>query len=111
MKTIEWHFKLFSIPFPNSPVSDLANWIYQNPCRCPSIRLTYEVWHQVVKNKTDVLEDSDMEDYQHLSYLPYVELMTLDKRMFNYVSQALKTLNLDYSERLFKSVGDAIDYI
>ena len=72
------------------------------------MRLGYEVWHQLGKNKTDRLEDSDMEDYQHVLCLPYVDLMTLDKRMHNYVSQAAAGMSLDYSGRIFRSVQDLL---
>ncbi|MGD9849920.1 MAG: hypothetical protein AB7T38_01505 [Nitrospirales bacterium] len=105
---IERNLMLNHIPFTNVSLPDFANWVYEEPFRCPSVRLCYEVWHKIVKNKTDLLEDSDMEDYQHLTCLPYVELMTLDRRMHGYVSQVSATLDLDYRNRIFKSVQDVV---
>jgi hypothetical protein len=102
-KMIERNLKLYKLSWSGVDLSDFADWIYENPNRCPAIRLGYEVWHKIVKNKTDPLEDSDMEDYQHLTCLPYVDFMTLDRRMHGYVSQASASANLDYRNRIFKS--------
>jgi len=88
-----------------SEVKSFANWIYTNPHRCPGIKLSYEVWHQIVKNRTDGLEDSDMEDYQHLICLPYVDRITLDRRMYGYVFQAAKKIGVD-TGGMFRSIGD-----
>ncbi len=107
-KMIERNLKRFNLSCPGIPVQDFAKWVYDNPYRCPSIRLGYEVWHKIVKNKTDRLEDSDMEDYQHLTCLPYADLMTLDKRMYGYVSQASATMGVGYGGRIFRSVREVL---
>ena len=92
-----------------SATQEFSNWMYENSNRCPGIRLSYEVWHQIVKNKTDVLQDSDMEDYQHLINLPYVDVITLDRRMTGYVAQAAKRMGMDIKGRICKSVVDILD--
>lgn len=106
VKMLERNLKLYSLSWPGVVLSDLANWIYENPNLCPAIRLGYEVWHKIVKNKTDSLEDSDMEDYQHLTCLPYVDFMTLDRRMHGYVSQVSASVGLNYQAHVFKSAQD-----
>ena len=88
---------------PTEDVATFANWIYSDPSRCPSIRIGYEVWHKMVRNVADEPEDSDMEDFQHIGCLPYVDLMTLDRRMCGYVSQAAATLTLNYSEKVYRN--------
>jgi hypothetical protein len=107
-KMIERVLVKYKLSWSGIILSDFANWIYENPNRCPAIRLGYEVWHKIVKNKTDALEDSDMEDYQHLICLPYVDFMTLDRRMHSYVSQASASLGLGYRDRVFKSTQDLL---
>jgi len=107
-KMIERNLKLYKLSWSGAVLSDFANWIYENPSRCPAIRLGYEVWHKIVKNKTDPLEDSDMEDYQHLTCLPYVDFMTLDRRMHGYVSQASASVSLDHRDRIFKSIQNLL---
>lgn len=107
-RMIERNLKLFNLSCPGVRVQDFANWVYDDPYRCPSIRLGYEVWHKIVKNKTDPLEDSDMEDYQYLTCLPYVDLMTLDRRMYGYVSQASASIGVGYGGRIFRSVREVL---
>jgi hypothetical protein len=106
VKMIERNLKLYSLPWTDVVLPDFADWIYENPSLCPAIRLGYEVWHKIIKNKTDPLEDSDMEDYQHLTCLPYVDFMTLDRRMHAYVSQASGSKRFNYRDRIFKSAQD-----
>jgi hypothetical protein len=111
IKMIERKLKGYRIKCFATSASALGNWIYENPVRCPSVRLGYEVWHKLVKNKADALEDSDMEDYQHVTCLPYVELMSLDRRMCGYVEQAGASLRLDYTHRVFRSAQDIFRHI
>lgn len=105
---IQRNLKLYKQSWSTVSLPNFATWVYNNSNRCPSMRLGHEVWHKIVDNKTDTLEDSDMEDYQHLSCLPYIDLMTLDKRMHGYVLQASASLGLNYHQRIFKSAQDAL---
>ncbi len=57
---------VMTVYYPQRFQLKISDWVYDSPGRCPSIRLSYEVWHQIVKNKGDRLKDSDMEDYQTL---------------------------------------------
>lgn len=107
-KVIERNLMLSKLSSLGLDLSGFANWVYRNPNRCPAIRLVYEVWHKIVKNKADPLKDSDMEDYQHLACLPYVDFMTLDRRMHGYVSQTSASMSLDYQNRIFRSYQDLL---
>ena len=86
-------------------MKSFTDWVYENPNRCPGIRLSFEIWRQIVMNKTDGLEDSDMEDYQHIICLPYVDAITLDRRMHGYVSQARTRIGLD-TRCMFRSIEE-----
>ena len=90
-------------------VTDFSKWVYSNPSRCPSIRLGYEIWHKMVRNVTDEPEDSDLEDFQHIGCLPYVDIMTLDRRMCGYVLQASNTLKLKYSDKVTRNSNQLFD--
>ncbi|MDP2681703.1 MAG: hypothetical protein Q8P28_02700 [Deltaproteobacteria bacterium] len=100
--TVERLLSLYGLKIPSTEIEPLSSWIYDNPTRCPSERLGYELWHKMLKNITDIPTNSDMEDYNHLCCLPYVDLMTLDRRMFNYVAQASKGLELSYDSKAAK---------
>jgi hypothetical protein len=91
-----------SIPFPANGVETLADWVWASPYRCPAIRLGYEVYHQILRNLTDKAGKADMGDLSHVGCLPYVDAMTLDRRMRNYVAQADRALCTDYSSRVFE---------
>lgn len=90
-------------------ISILADWIYSDALKCPSIRLGYELWHKMVRNITDIPRDSDLEDYGHIGYLPYVDLMTLDRRMSDYVCQVSKGLSIDYNKKIFRNADDLLN--
>lgn len=107
-KVVERNLRDDGILCPEVPINNFSDWVYDNPDRCPSIRLSYEVWHQIVKNKGDRLRDSDMEDFQHLICLPYVDFITLDRRMHRYVSQAAKRIGMHCSTRMFMSAEEVL---
>lgn len=81
---------LYEIPHPYGGLDAFANWVYQTPTRCPAVRLGYEVYHQIRRNITDQRTASDFGDFAHLSNLPYVDRMTLDRGMADYVQRATK---------------------
>ena len=53
IKMIDRKLKGYSMTYSPLSASALANWVYEKPFRCPSVRLGYEVWHKLVKNKRD----------------------------------------------------------
>jgi len=110
-KVVERNLRDDGLSCQGVSIKNFANWIYDNPNRCPSIRLSYEVWHEIVKNKGDRLADSDMEDYQHLICLPYVDLITLDRRMQHYVSQSAARIGMQCSCRILKSAKEVLNQI
>lgn len=99
-KTLKRNLDLYKIAFPQEELESLATWVLESNSRCPSIRLGYEVFHKIVKNITDKTDTGDIPDFSHVSCIPYVDLITLDKRMRGYVEQAAKSLNLSYADRL-----------
>ncbi len=110
-KTIERNIGLHRLPTPHENISTFADWIYSDASRCPSERLGYEVWHKMVRNITDIPHDSDLEDFQHISCLPYVDLMTLDRRMHGYVCQVSKDISHDYDKKIFRNTKEVLNKI
>lgn len=108
---IERNIKLYQIKIPLKEVTPFANWIYSNPNCCPSERLGYELWHKMVKNITDIPDDSDLEDFQNIGSLPYVDIMTLDRRMHGYVCQVSKSLSVEYERKIFKNTKEVLSNI
>ncbi|MBA4373892.1 MAG: hypothetical protein C0402_13665 [Thermodesulfovibrio sp.] len=92
-KVIGLSLKNYGIAFPLEKLKNLADCIYENTTFCPSIRLNYEVFHKIVRNLEDIPKESDIYDFAHIDCIPYVDMVTLDKRMYNYVSQVCKGID------------------
>ena len=109
ISTIGRNLRLHRVALKSADVNGLGRWIHDEPSRCPAKRLVYEVYHKILKNVQDVPEDSDLEDFQHVSCIPYVDAITLDRRMRGYVSQAAKGLCVPYDERVASEVTDLLE--
>jgi hypothetical protein len=109
VKTIGLNLALHNVAVPSADIPTFAEWVYSNPSRCPGERLGYEVWHKMVRNVTDEPEHSDLEDLLHVGCLPYVDLATLDRRMYGYVMQSSVSLGLGYDEVVFRKPIEAIE--
>lgn len=99
------------VNLPHSQVEQLADWIYSSGKRCPSFRLGYEVFHKLLKNKYDEAEKGDIYDFAHIDCLPYVDAITLDRRMRGYVAQAGQSLGLDYQTKVYSNLDEIHDLV
>jgi hypothetical protein len=106
-KTIPNDLRLYGIPEPAVGATPLAEWIYDKPTRCPGVRLGYEVYHQIRRNKSAKVRESDMVDLLRLGSLPYVDLMTLDGAMYTYTSQVNHSLATGYENRIYRDLDTA----
>lgn len=112
IKTIERNIKFHQMSVPcDIDISTFADWVFSDASKCPSGRLAYELWHKMISNITDVPHDSDLEDFQHVGYLPYVDLMTLDRRMCGYVCQVSKSISINYNEKIFRNIKEILRQI
>lgn len=111
VKTTGLNIQQNHLKVPLDKIESFANWIYSNPTRCPSDRLGYELWHKMIKNIKDIPEDSDLEDFHNIGCLPYVDIMTLDRRMHGYVCQVSKSLDLGYDQKIFKNIEEFINLL
>jgi hypothetical protein len=103
VETVKRNLHLYRLTMPN--VDQLAKWIWADPARCPGLRLGYEVFHQLERNVCEVALSGDIPDFNHIRAIPYVDSITVDRRMAHYcrtVIRQLKQLNpmLDYEERI-----------
>jgi len=108
IKTIQRDLSLYKLLQPAEGVDAFAKWIYKAPSRCPSLRLLYDTYHKMLMNEKYIPEDNDMEDFNHVRCLPYVDFMTLDRTMHSYVSQASIGLGIGYEKRVVKSVQEVL---
>lgn len=114
IETIRKSLLINNLSIPSLNLELFAEWIYKFPSRCPSIRLTFEVYQQLVKNKEDKWKEEkggDISDFNHLSFTPYVDLITLDNNKRAYVKQALRRVNMGYERRLCKNVESVLSIL
>jgi len=107
-KVILRHLKLYKLPVPSERLKEFSEWIYANPARCPSIRLQFEVYHKLRKNVEDIPKDGDISDFSHVSCIPYIDLITLDRRMASYAKQACVVTGLGYENRICQDVKEVL---
>jgi hypothetical protein len=105
---IERNLRLHRIDLKFADVRALGRWVHENSSRCPAERLSYEVYHKILKNTQDIPKDSDLEDSQHISCIPYVDAITLDGRKRGYILQASTSLAGSYEKRVFGKVSDLL---
>ncbi|HEX4810022.1 MAG TPA: hypothetical protein VH325_13880 [Bryobacteraceae bacterium] len=92
VKAVEANLRTYGLTPPAGGVVDFANWLYDNPRWCPAKRITFEMYHSLLRNSTDIPKDSDILDLNHLKALPYVDFLTLDRRMDSYLGAVVKGL-------------------
>jgi len=83
--------------------------VYLDANRCPGYRLNHEVFRSLTKNANDNPEAGDFVDFALISTLPYVDAITLDRRMRNYVAQASRKMRavnaaVNYRNRVYEDV-------
>jgi hypothetical protein len=103
--------KMSKLAFPQQELSKLAQWIYESTSRCPSMRVRYEVYHKLRQNKTDTVKCGDIADFSHMDYLPYVDMITLDRRMATYAKRVCSDLRLDLRGKIYKSIQEILIHI
>lgn len=100
--------QLYGIAEPPSGIQEFADWIYESPARCPGLRLGYEVYHHLRRNAGDRPTASDFGDFAHVCCLPYVDLITLDRRMADYVRRSARGWRDDPATRIRHDLASII---
>jgi len=99
---------------PPQPYGDFINsfseWLHDKPLICPAWRLMAEVYSEFAHNVKDQGQMGDPPDFAHVSVTPYVESITLDGRVSNYVRIATRRLaqideRIDYDTRVFRNLA------
>jgi hypothetical protein len=109
-RSIKNHATTRGVPLPPGREDEFAEWVYQNPHRCPGLRLSHETYRALMVNYTDVPETSDFSDLAHIAAVPYVDAATLDRRMRHYCGAASRKMlkfgaTHNYADRLREDVA------
>ena|ERR1700722_3602988 len=84
VRSVKKHAATHGVLLPDGRQDEFAEWVYRNPDRCPGLRLNHEMYRALMANYTDVPETADFSDLAHVFALPYVDAITLDRRMRHY---------------------------
>lgn len=111
---IERHLTSNSISPPEDGVQAFSRWLYSDPRRCPGIRVLYEVLRELQQNVGDKPKDGDLGDLAYVPAIPYVDAITLDRRMASYCKNASSALKRDFAEceytgRIYLSFRELMD--
>lgn len=107
------HLTARGLALPSAGIEAFGKWIYADLRRCPGFRLAYEMYHSIQANVADVPKDGDIPDIAHIYAIPYVDHITLDRRMCGYgrcVAKKLFRTNpvVNYEPRLFASLSELL---
>lgn len=109
-RAIRKHATSFRVQLPPGREDAFSEWVYQNPSRCPGLRLQHETYRALMANYDDIPEVGDFSDLAHISALPYVDAGTFDRRMRHYCEAASRKLSrlgcvADYRNRIYQDLG------
>jgi Protein of unknown function (DUF2442) len=103
----------YSIPFPHDKVNKFADWVYENPIRCPGLRLAYDFRQELMNNLEEKVSPNDIFDRAHVLAVPYVDAATMDHNAADLCRRVIRRLKKDnpairYEERIFASLKDLL---
>ncbi len=78
-----------------------TDWLAANPTACPGWLLFQESYGVFCDNVTDAGQRGDAPDFSHIITAPYVDAITLDRRMADYCRRASRTLADEHDPLLF----------
>lgn len=95
-------------------VKEFAESLYKNPTWCPTQRISFEMYRALLNNQSDIPQDGDILDFNHLKPVPYVDALTLDRRMRTYLDQVIRRLSLidarlNLSARVFRNLEEVLN--
>jgi hypothetical protein len=114
VESIRRYQKQWNLNYGTVDVNAFGRWIYENPARCPGIRLSYDIRQEILANLGDIPSDSDIPDFAHLFAIPYTEAATLDRRMMNYFLTVMKRLQkinpaITYDRYTHRNIGELMN--
>ena len=110
IRVVRHHSVTHRIQLPAAREDQFAAWIYENPDRCPGLRLGHEVHRALMENLNDVPETADFADLSHVYAVPHVDAATLDRRMRHYCRIASERMlarggSVNYIERVYDNLA------
>lgn len=107
------HLVQFAIPFPEEKINQFAEWIYDDPTRCPGHRLAYDLRQELMNDLSKTVTANDISDFAHVAAVPYVDAVTMDHSTADLCRRVSKRLSkahpsIKYEKRIFSSLKDLL---
>lgn len=104
--------KYWQLPEPKDMMA-FGKWVYADATRCPGFRVAWELFRAVVANEQDALAESDLWDNVHFPAIPYVEFITLDRRMTGHCREvsgrlAKQSPRADYRQCAYRNLDELL---
>jgi hypothetical protein len=108
------HLDQFSIQFDEKQTEQLAEWIYDDPSRCPGHRLSYDVRQELMNDLRKTVTGNDISDFAHVAAVPYVDVITMDHTTADLCRRVSRRLRrnqptIRYEERIFSGLQALLD--
>ena len=113
INAIPKRFTDHGIEVPKIDFPTFGQWLWRVPSRCLGLRLQFEAYHQLLKDRSLAFQNGDIADFAHIAALPYADFSTVDKRIADLLGKVFRRLQkcdgkADLSGRIFKRVGDLL---
>jgi hypothetical protein len=91
-----------------------GEWLWDNPVRSLGARLFFEAHHFQVNDHSLKFGDGDVADFAHIAALPYVDVLTVDKRIDNLLQMVFRKYRTspwapDMAASVFRSIDDVLN--
>ena len=64
-----------------------------------------------IKDENVLSSASGLDDLTQANYIPYVDFISFDRRMYHYLKQTCDNENLGYESRLYRNLSDIYDVL
>lgn len=92
INSISERLKAYEIDSSEIDLRAFGQWLWNAPPRCLGLRLHFEVYHQLLRDKSMAFQDGDIADFAQIASLPYVDVLTVDKRIADLLSKVFQKL-------------------
>ena len=99
-RTITRHLARYPLETVGVDLAKFSKWIYEKPSRCPGLRLTFDKYNLIRGDQQHRAQPGDFNDFAHLTAIPYVDAITLDRRVVHLANATLRNLDRKHGFRV-----------
>jgi hypothetical protein len=106
--------KTFGIDSGGIDQAAFGRWLWRDPTRTVGHRIHFEAYHQLLKDRSNPVQDGDIADFALIAAVPYVDRLTVDKRIGDVLHKVFRKVGkmntaADLSERVFTKISKLLE--